>query len=187
MEIGALVTRSVLTIKESDCLRDAATWMMERGVGSAVVVTDGKPTGIVTDRDTLKAIAQGADGNFVKVRDCLTRRVTTATESLELLDAAQIMRDKGFRHLIIVDDEGGLVGVFPCATWSSDFSRRSAHRPKLSRRAFGRTTPLLLSAEVVPGRDPEQLGPVRTHVQFLGRDACHDDRVPVGATRPLGE
>ena len=96
MDIGALVTRSVLTIKESDSLRDAATWMMERGVGSAVVVTDGKPTGIITDRDALKAIAQGADGNFVKVSDCLTRRLTTAKESLDLLEAAQTMRDKGF-------------------------------------------------------------------------------------------
>lgn len=112
MEIGSLVTRAVLTIDEGDTLRDAATSMMERGVGSAVVIADGKPSGIITDRDSLKALAQGADGNFVKVRDCLTRKLTTATESMDVLEAARIMRDKGFRHLIVVDDVGSLVGVF---------------------------------------------------------------------------
>lgn len=69
MEIGPLVTREVLTVKEGDSLRDAATTMMQRGVGSAVVVTDGKPSGIITDRDSSKALAQGVDGNFVKVGD----------------------------------------------------------------------------------------------------------------------
>lgn len=112
MEIGSLVTRAVLTIDEGDTLRDAAASMMERGVGSAVVIADGKPSGIITDRDSLKALAQGADGNFVKVRDCLTRKLTTATESMDILEAARIMRDKGFRHLIVVDDAGSLVGVF---------------------------------------------------------------------------
>ncbi len=111
MEIGPFVTRSVLTVKENDCLRDAAMWMMERGVGSAVVTKDGQPSGIVTDRDTLKAVAQDMDGN-VTVGSLLTRKLTTANESLDLLDAARVMRDKGFRHLVVVDDDGNLVGVF---------------------------------------------------------------------------
>jgi CBS domain-containing protein len=111
MEIGRFVTRSVLTVKENDCLRDAAIWMMERGVGSAVVLKDGRPSGIVTDRDTLKAVAQDLDGN-VTVGGVLTRKLTTASEGLDLFEAARLMRDKGFRHLVVVDDDGDLVGVF---------------------------------------------------------------------------
>ena len=111
MEIGPFVTRSVLTVKENDCLRDAALWMMERGVGSAVVMRDGQPSGIVTDRDTLKAVAQDMDGN-VTVGSLLTRRLTTAPESMDLLEAARVMRDKGFRHIVVVGDDGDLVGVF---------------------------------------------------------------------------
>ncbi len=59
MQIEPLVTRSILTVKNSDSLRSAAVSMMERGVGSAVVITDGKPTGIITDRDALRVIARG--------------------------------------------------------------------------------------------------------------------------------
>lgn len=112
MEIAPLITRAVLTVEESDSLRDAAEWMMERGVGSAVVINDGKPTGIITDRDTLRIVAQGVDGSAVTVGDCLTRKLITATPSMEVLDAARIMREKGFRHLVVINDKGALEGLF---------------------------------------------------------------------------
>jgi CBS domain-containing protein len=112
MEIGPLITRAVLTVKEGDSLRDAARSMVERGVGSAVVIADGKPAGIITDRDTLRVVAQSGDGKAIKVRDCLTRRLSTAKESLDVVEAARIMREKNFRHLVVVDDDGALVGVF---------------------------------------------------------------------------
>lgn len=112
MEIGPLITRAVLTVEETDSIRDAAEWMMERGVGSAVVLNEGKPSGIVTDRDTLRIVAQGGDGNTITVRDCLTRKLITATPEMEVLDAARIMREKGFRHLVVVDQTGELAGLF---------------------------------------------------------------------------
>ena len=112
MEIGHLVTRAVLTVEEDDSFHDAAVWMIERGIGSAVVLKDGKPTGILTDRDALRVIARGTDVNTTSVRDCVTRGLKTVTTSLELQDAARVMRDKGFRHLVVVDDEGNLFGVF---------------------------------------------------------------------------
>jgi CBS domain-containing protein len=46
------------------------------------------------------------------VRDCVTRGLKTVTPSLDVLDAAKVMRDKGFRHLVVTDDDGELYGVF---------------------------------------------------------------------------
>ena len=112
MEIGSLITRAVLTVEEDDSFSDAAIWMIERGIGSAVVMQDGKPTGIITDRDALRVIARGTDISAMSVRDCVTRGLKTVTPSLELLEAARVMRDKGFRHLVVVDDNGELYGVF---------------------------------------------------------------------------
>jgi CBS domain-containing protein len=112
MEIDSLVTRAVLTVKEGDSLRDTAVWMMERGVGSAVVMTDGKPSGVITDRDALRAIARGKDGGDLTVGDLLPGKLTTAPATLELLEAARLMRDRGFRHLVVVDEGGDLTGVF---------------------------------------------------------------------------
>jgi len=112
MEIGSLVTRAVLTVEESDSFHDAAIWMMERGIGSAVVIKEGKPSGIITDRDALRVIARGTDLSRVTVGDCVTRGVKPVSPSLDLADAAKVMRDKGFRHLVVVDDQGELYGVF---------------------------------------------------------------------------
>jgi len=112
MEIGPLTTRAVLTVKEDDSLRDASVSMVERGVGSAVVLVDRKPVGIVTDRDVMRAYAQGADGTARNVADYLSRRLLTAPATMSVREAAQIMRDRGFRHLVVVDDAGALVGVF---------------------------------------------------------------------------
>lgn len=112
MEIDQLITRAVLTVEPTDTMREAATWMMERGVGSAVVLTDGKPTGVITDRDSLRAIARGQDGPDLTVGELVAGKLSTVLPTTEVLEAARIMRTKGFRHLIVVDEEGDLVGVF---------------------------------------------------------------------------
>ena len=112
MKIEPLVTRAALTVEEGDNLRDAAVWMMERGVGSAVVMTDGKASGVITDRDALRVIARGVDPATTTVGDCVMRSLKTVSPSLDLLEAARVMREKGFRHLVVVDDNGELFGVF---------------------------------------------------------------------------
>jgi len=112
MEIASLITRAVLTVDKQDSLLDACVWMMERGVGSAVVMTDGKPTGVITDRDALRAIAQGLNAEDVTVGQFVNRKLTQAKAEVEVVEAARLMREKGFRHLVVVDDEGDLVGVF---------------------------------------------------------------------------
>jgi CBS domain-containing protein len=112
MQIEPLVTRATLTVKNSDSLRSAAVSMMERGVGSAVVITSGKPSGIITDRDALRVIARGDDPNVLSVGDCVKRTLKTVTGSLDVVDAATVMRETGFRQLVVVDDQGALAGVF---------------------------------------------------------------------------
>ena len=112
MQIGSLITRAVLTVEKQDSLLDACVWMMERGVGSAVVLTVGKPTGVISDRDALRAIAQGLNAEEVTVGQFVNRKLTKALADVELIEAARLMREKGFRHLVVVDADGDLVGVF---------------------------------------------------------------------------
>ncbi|CAN5628131.1 CBS domain-containing protein [soil metagenome] len=112
MEIGSLITRAVLTVEAGDSLRDASVWMIERGVGSAVVLADDKIVGVVTDRDALRVIARGEDPDVVTAGDLVMKNLKTVTASIDITEAAKVMREKGFRHLVVVDDEGDLAGVF---------------------------------------------------------------------------
>lgn len=112
MEIASLITRSVLTVEPGDSVRDAAVWMVERGVGSAVVMTDGRPVGIITDRDSIRLIARGEDPDSVTAGKCILKNLKTVPPTLDVLDAARMMREQGFRHLVVVEEDGSLAGVF---------------------------------------------------------------------------
>lgn len=112
MEIASLVSRAVLTVEAGECVRDAAIGMMERGVGSAVVMSDGRPSGLITDRDALRVIARAEDPAVVTAKDCVLKTLKTVPSSLDVLEAARIMREQGFRHLVVVDEQGALFGVF---------------------------------------------------------------------------
>jgi len=85
----------VLSVGPDVTLRVAAESMMERGVGSAVVLTDGKPSGVLTDREALRAIAQHRDPDSYTVGQFLIGKLTTVEPSLEHMEAARIMREKG--------------------------------------------------------------------------------------------
>ena len=111
MEIGPLVNQRILTVGPQHSLRDAARRMHERRVGSAVVGTeDGRP-GIITERDLLRAIAQGADLEITPVDEFMTANAITASASWDVKEAARRMLDGGFRHLIVLDDRGQPTGI----------------------------------------------------------------------------
>jgi CBS domain-containing protein len=94
----------VLTIGPNHTLREAARLMAERNVGAAVVVDPDSPgPGIVTERDILKALAEGQDPNAELVGDHLTDELICASPEWSLEQAADTMVQHGFRHLLVVN------------------------------------------------------------------------------------
>jgi CBS domain-containing protein len=101
----------VLTIGPDVTLREAARQMAKRNVGAAVVVDpDSQGPGIITERDVLKAVAEGEDAAGERVCEHLTEELIVAAPDWSLEQAAEAMLDGGFRHLIVVDG-ADLVGV----------------------------------------------------------------------------
>ena len=94
-------------------IRESARQMRVEHVGSLVVVDqDGKPIGMLTDRDiTIEGVARGVDVDQTTVRDLMTAPVVAATESEGMVTALARMREFGIRRLPIIDSEGKLVGV----------------------------------------------------------------------------
>ncbi len=92
-------------------LSEAARRMRDRGVGSAVVISEGENPGIITERDLLRAIADGADPTGTKVGAYMTPNAVSVTLSWHVVDAARTMIERGFRHLIVLDEAGQIVGM----------------------------------------------------------------------------
>ncbi len=112
MQVGRfLVDRPLYTVTPEETLAHAAALMREHGHGSASVVTPGQPPGIITERDLLRAVADGADMQKSQVAQYMTPRAVTVTPAWHVVDAARMMIERHFRHLVVVDDSGAVLGV----------------------------------------------------------------------------
>jgi CBS domain-containing protein len=102
MEIRDLVVRDLVTVGPAHTLAQAAKLMSAKRVGSAIVLTDETP-GILSERDVLRAVADGADPAVATVGDYMTWNAIVATSDWDVMQAARTMLANGFRHLVVID------------------------------------------------------------------------------------
>jgi CBS domain-containing protein len=107
-----LGSKAPLTVAPEDTVTDAARAMTERGVGAATVVEGTSVAGVVTERDILKKIVvAGRDANTTKVREIMTTPVLSVGLKTSVSAAAELMRKHHIRHLVVLDEQGMLVGM----------------------------------------------------------------------------
>jgi CBS domain-containing protein len=114
MRVRDAMSTAVLTVGPEHSLREAARRMADRGVGAAVVHDpDGQGTGILTERDVLRAVGAGLDPDGERVGSHLTAELVYATPDWTLEQAAEAMSRGGFRHLVVLDgpEVAGIVSV----------------------------------------------------------------------------
>jgi CBS domain-containing protein len=90
----------------SALVQDACKQMSERRVG-AVLVTDGNShlVGIFTGRDAVKTLAMGKDATHTRLRDVMTMGPLCMPPRSTAIEALRLMRDGGFRHVPVVENE----------------------------------------------------------------------------------
>ena len=105
MQVREAMSKAVLQIGPGHTLRQAATLMSERKVGSAVVLDpDSEGMGIITERDVLNAIGRGLDPDTEEAADHITWEVVYASPNWTIDEAAAAMVRGGFRHLVVLDE-----------------------------------------------------------------------------------
>jgi CBS domain-containing protein len=100
----------VLTVAPTATLSEAARAMRARNVGAAVVMEDGRLLGIFTERDLLRAIADSHHPDVGHVQAHMTSDPVTLPPDHAPSEAAQIMNERKFRHIPVVDGDR-LVGI----------------------------------------------------------------------------
>src|SRR5207244_8903004 len=115
----ALTSRDLLAVAPEDTIGEAAQKMVDRGVGSAVVLDFGRLIGIFTERDLMRAVAGRVHSSEARVREWMTSDPVTVSESTPVEEAARTMLDQGFRHLPVVQDDRpvGIVSIRDIARW----------------------------------------------------------------------
>lgn len=107
--IRDLIQRPALFVHLDDSLRRLAVIFTEESVGAAVV-RDTHPPALVSERDVVAALAEGADPDGTFARDVMTEDLVVAAPGESMLEVARRMIENEVRHVPIVEDEV-VVGV----------------------------------------------------------------------------
>ncbi len=103
------MSRDLLTVDSSMPLAGVAAQMVERSVGAVLVLEGERLSGILTERDVLRAVARGIRDDAV-VRDWMTSDPDTIEPDETTEHAATLMMHGGFRHLPVTEGET-VVGI----------------------------------------------------------------------------
>lgn len=110
-KVESLVGREPVLIDPGDTLRRAANVMWTQAVGVLVVGQESHPQGVISERDVVAKVAQGADPDVVTVREAMTTYVVSVRRGDRLVDAATQMLGDEIRHVPVLDDRGNVVGM----------------------------------------------------------------------------
>lgn len=93
---------------------EAVAIMNDHRVGSVLVIEDGYPVGIFSERDVLtRVVAVCRDPRSTSVNEVMTRRLHVASVDDAVLDVMKLMTQKRCRHIPVLEGERlvGLVSI----------------------------------------------------------------------------
>jgi CBS domain-containing protein len=103
LTVRDVMTSRVVVTSPDDPVAAAAAAMVQRKVGSALIMQGRFLAGILTERDVLRAAASGSDLTTSPVSAWMTKDPEAASPSTTVEAAAQLMLLHGFRHLPVVE------------------------------------------------------------------------------------
>jgi CBS domain-containing protein len=90
---------------------EAIKLMADKNIGALLVLSDGKLTGLFTERDYARKLAlQGKSSKETRVREIFTGMVITVKPQDSVEDCMKLMTEHRVRHLPVVD-KGNVVGI----------------------------------------------------------------------------
>jgi CBS domain-containing protein len=142
MKCADVMSKDLEFLSERDSIERAAAVMAKEGVGFLPVCdADGRPIGVVTDRDVAtRAVARRLDAATTSAAMIMTTPVVAMPADADVRLAAEVMGRERKARLVITDGGGRAVGVLSLADLIEHAPGRSAlatARTVLWREALG--------------------------------------------------
>lgn len=110
LKLSDIATQAVSTVSPDTPLDEAVSRFAAKHVSSLVVVENGRPVGIVTERDLVRLMYTGS-ADARPVRAVMSAPLLTVPHNLDFSSAQIMMANCGIRHLVLVDEAGALCGL----------------------------------------------------------------------------
>ena len=105
------MAKNIKTVKPDDSVHQAVQKMNKFDIGSVIVVSSGRPVGIITETNVLRRVVEPRmDPATVWAKDIMTSPLLTIEQTAAVEEAAKIMADKKINRLPVIDGEK-LVGL----------------------------------------------------------------------------
>ena len=112
MQVKDVMTRGAEVVRPDATLQEAANKMKSLDIGPLPVCDGDKVIGMLTDRDiTVRATAKGLDPKQTRVREIMSKELTTCLEDQDVKEAAELMQSKQIRRVPILNKDKRLVGM----------------------------------------------------------------------------
>ena len=112
MRVSDIMTKNPVTVSPAARADEVAHLMREKGISSVILVTNGKPVGIVTERDLVhRVLALDKDPKSLMAADICTKPVIAVSIHSPVEDAVGTMNEHKIRRLVVIDDLDHVVGI----------------------------------------------------------------------------
>jgi diguanylate cyclase (GGDEF)-like protein/PAS domain S-box-containing protein len=80
---------------------------------SCMVAVDAarRPLGILTERDAVRLLAERRGLDSLKMADVMSTPPFTSSSHIDFREAYRMLLERGFRHLVVVDEQGCILGI----------------------------------------------------------------------------
>jgi len=110
-QIRDIMEKNVITIEHDKSSLDAANLINEKDISFLVVVKDGNPIGIVSERDFVrKIVAENKQASDIPLSKIMSYKFRWVEPTTKIEDAVQKMLNHNVRRLVVLENEK-LVGV----------------------------------------------------------------------------
>lgn len=110
-QVRDIMQKNVITIDHDKTALEASTILKEKEISFLVIIKDGKPLGIVSERDIVRKIAaKDLTASSVQLEEIMSKKFKWVEPETEIEFAVQKMLNNNIRRLIVLENEN-LVGV----------------------------------------------------------------------------
>ena len=103
--VARIMVWPVATVPGEATLLEVAESLAADGIGAICVVENGHLACVVSERDVVIHLAQGANPEHVTAADVMTTDLVTARPDDQVLDTARRMVEAQIRHLPVIEED----------------------------------------------------------------------------------